>query len=101
MIYFPPGNSVILDATFVDPVTGLPADPLVVRLRLRQAGQAAVAYVYGVDAQLTKISTGVYQFLLDPPPPAETTWLYRWEAERASGVDSAEQGDFQIGRSVV
>jgi hypothetical protein len=97
MTTFAPGESVKLTATFTDGTD--PADPAVVRLVLRQAGEASATYTYGEGgAGIVRESAGVYSKTLDPPS-AGTTWYYRWEGDDT--VDAAEQGSFQVARSLV
>ena len=95
----PPENTVELRATFTDPVTGLVADPTTVRVTLRQAGGVSTTYIYGVGGSgVTRISQGLYEKLLSPPPPG-TTWFYRWEGD--GSVESAIDGEFQIAGSFI
>jgi len=95
MALIPYGNTVELTSTFVSS-SGAASDPDAVRLILRQVGGVETTYTYGDDVEVTRVSTGNYQFLLDPPA-AGTSWHYRWEGDGSDDIDSADQGVFTIG----
>ena len=89
------GGHVKITATFTDPDTGSSVDPVAVRCYVRRAGQTETLYTYGVDPAITKLAVGSYECVL-APPPASTSWFYRWEADFES-LTSSYVGDFVIG----
>lgn len=74
------GNGIAIVQTFsrVDPVTEIatPTDPTTVTFTIRDPDDVETSYVYGVDANVTKASTGVYVCeLADPLPTGDYGWL--------------------------
>lgn len=87
------GNKMIVRATWETesvPASGnynTPTDPTTVVFTARQrnaagAWQTATAYTFGVAAEVTKVSTGVFEFAFVPAPG-------RW-AVHAQGTGTAE-----------
>jgi hypothetical protein len=61
--------------TFRD-TAGTLVDPTTVKFRTRTPAGVVVEYVYGVDADLVKDSTGIYHF--DITFVSSGLWKYRW-----------------------
>ncbi len=57
---FPIGNVIRSDNTFRDSNGDL-ADPTTVSLKFESPAGVITTYVFGTDAELTKVSTGVYR----------------------------------------
>lgn len=89
------GETVRCTGRFVDGLTGAATDPDGVKFRMRTPTAAAVTYVYGVDAEVVKDSTGVYHF--DQAGDAAGGYSYRWSGQDAGGDDIAAFEDrFQV-----
>lgn len=89
-VIFDYGEVVRARNTYTDPTSGAVTDPLTVQVEIRAPSGAVTTYVYGTDAQLTKVSVGVYQVLISM---AQTgTYKWRWTAGTANGpvVDNDE-----------
>jgi hypothetical protein len=69
------GNTVRITATFTDLYTD-EADPTDVEFTTHAPDGTEVTYVYGIDPEITKDSTGVYycDFVINQGG----TWTYRW-----------------------
>lgn len=76
--------------TYTNPDTGAVTDPLTVQVELRKPDGTLTTYVYGTDAELTKISVGLYQMLILLNQTG--TYRWRWTATTADGptVDNDE-----------
>ncbi len=72
-------------------LAGAPADPTTVRLRWRRH-DTVTTWVYGVDGQVVKDSTGVYH--ADIPVTEPGTHYFRWEGEGA--IVTAEESTFFV-----
>lgn len=75
MGFYNPGEIARLGITLT--VDGAVTDPSTIKIRVKPPTTAAVEYVYGVDSNVTRLSTGVYRAAItitnDPGP-----WQYRW-----------------------
>lgn len=80
------GTQIRLSATFE--VSDTPTDPTAVTFKVRVPAGTITTYVYGVDAQLVKASTGVYY--VDYTPAAEGIHAWRMAGTGAC-VGAAEQ----------
>ena len=56
------GQQSVATATFTDDV-GSPVDPSTVTFLWRTSAGVETDYVYGTDTEVTKVSTGVYEFV--------------------------------------
>ena len=74
---FPYGSRMWLMATFKDPLTMGYVDPPAVTAKIWAPGGPLTTYVYGVDPELTKVSTGKYRCYIDCA--AKGRWDYRYE----------------------
>lgn len=88
------GDLVRLTATFQ--TGGVAADPTAVYLYIRSATGGLTTLQYGVDAAITKVSTGVYRY--DYSASAAGNVTYRWAGTGAA--QAAEQGSFFISDEV-
>jgi hypothetical protein len=79
------GQVVRATGTFRD-LAGNLVDPSVVQFRTRTPAAVVTEYVYGVNADLIKDSTGVYHF--DIPLSVAGLWKYRW---LSTGVGAASK----------
>jgi len=59
------GDKIRATATFTDPDDGSPITPTTVSFRVVTPAGVGTTYVYGVDEEVTLISTGVYRVLID------------------------------------
>lgn len=62
------GNPVTIVETFFAADGSTPEDPDTVTVRLREPDDTLLTFIYGTDAQVTKLSVGVYQFAFGVPP---------------------------------
>lgn len=76
-----------------------PADPTTVTFRVRLPDDTLQTFVYGVDMNVTKLSTGIYELAYGiPPQPGE----YYYDCVGTGAVEATLPGDFYvIGSSVV
>lgn len=89
-VIFDYGEVVRARNTYTDPTSGAVTDPLTLSVSIRNPSGTITTYVYGTDAQLSKISTGVYQVLITM---AQTgTYRWKWTAGTADGptIDTDE-----------
>jgi hypothetical protein len=84
------GETVRARATYTDPDTGALTDPSSVSATLREPDGTLTTFVYNVDPELTKVSTGVYQLSI----PLALVGTYKWKwvgtATEKSAVDFDE-----------
>ncbi len=81
------GTRVELLATFTD-INGDPIDPVTVTFKyIDPATGAIVTLVFGVDAEVIQVSTGVYKVDLDPV--SEGMWVWRSEGTDTPQVAGA------------
>jgi hypothetical protein len=71
------GDLAHFHAEFRDPHSDALVDPTVVRFKYETPAAVETTLVYGVDAALTKTSTGKYQATVNLS--ASGTWGFRWE----------------------
>lgn len=79
------GETVRARNTYTDADTGDLADPLGVAVVLQEPDGTETTYTYGVDAELTKVSTGVYQLLIALTQAG--TYKWNWTATVAEGTN--------------
>ena len=73
------GQQIILEATYRDSA-GSVVDPGTVRVHHRPPGGSITTYVYNTDAEVTKVSTGIYRYsILTNDASLEGTHVYRWD----------------------
>lgn len=73
------GALVRVEATFLS--NGVPVDPTTVTGKYMTPGGIETAYVYGINPELVKDTTGVYHFDVDID--ASGTWTVRMEGSGA------------------
>lgn len=74
---------------------GTAFDPDVVRFKVRDPAGTTTTYVYGTDANVTKVATGDYECEVDVDTAG--MWLYRIEGEQSSGENrGADEGRFVV-----
>ncbi len=89
-----PGDSIWVTATFTDTLTEDLYDADDVTLTVRDPGGTSTIYTYGIDAELTRVSTGVYRFPILLTAAGNTTWS--WQASSDTNVRAGvEQGTIQ------
>jgi hypothetical protein len=72
---YDPGQIARLGITLT--VDGTVTDPTTIKIRVKPKTSPAVEYVYGVDSNVTKLSTGVYRAAITiTDDPGQ--WQYRW-----------------------
>jgi len=86
------GDKPRLTVSFTD-LTGAASDPASVTCRVKTPNGVTWIYTYGVNAELTKGTTGVYN--LDLSLTEAGTWAYKW-----NGVDSSTQCTLQVRKSL-
>lgn len=86
------GDLVVLECVFRD-ANSIPADPSGVKIEVLVPGDtSATLYTYGVDAALTKSSTGHYEIEIDTTGKNGIYYFY-WYAIPGTG-QVAQQGSF-------
>lgn len=85
------GNAVTLDATFL--VGSTPVDPDTVIFQVRAPDGTVATYTYGIDANVTKLSTGVYECALGVPAEAGQ---YHYEAVGTGAAACTLPGEFYV-----
>ncbi len=71
------GTTILLSVSFKDAVTGALTDPSTVVLKVLQGGAESI-YVYNVDTEISKTSTGIYSANIKLTSSGFA--YYRWEA---------------------
>lgn len=84
------GDVVTLGATMRDSV-GVLADPVTITFRIQARNGPVTAYVFGTDAELERVSLGVYRVAWEII--ASGPHDYRWIAT-GNDVDQEEPGEF-------
>lgn len=75
--------------------TGLLADPTTIKVVTRDPAGTEADYVYGTDGEVTKLSTGKYQYAMGQLTGAMVgSWRIRWNATGA--LISARTGIFEV-----
>lgn len=87
-----PGTPVRLTLALYDD-DGNPVDPDAVTFKLMSPCGAVTSYVYGVDTQVQKASTGNYY--ADVTPDAGGRWPFRWETT-GDGKTITKEGDILV-----
>lgn len=90
------GGTISVTAAFVD-TNGLPADPVTVAFKTVSPCGECGTYIYGTDANVTKVSTGNYAAALTPKESGR--WFTRWEGTDVTGNVAAIEDFFSIQRS--
>lgn len=67
----------LASSTVTFTVGGVATDPSAVTAQNRRGDGRVTLYTYGVDAILTKVSTGVYNIVLDTTP-TNGEWVVHW-----------------------
>jgi len=81
------GQKITLEATFKNS-GGTVVDPAVVRVHHRTPVGVSTTYVFGTDAELTKISTGIYRYsILTNDDSLEGIHIYRWDDNGENAID--------------
>jgi hypothetical protein len=86
---YPEGTLVTVRGTFTNS-TGTLHDPTAVYLDVKEPNSALLTYTFGVGAQITKASTGIYESNLNTIGK-RGLWLYTWYATGAGQADSGEK----------
>jgi hypothetical protein len=81
------GSLIKITATFTTPL-GVAVDPLTVRIKTKSPDGVVTTYVYGVDEEITWISTGVYQFYIS----LTQCGLWRYQALGTGTNQAGEEG---------
>lgn len=87
MAQYPFGTQIDITATFTD--NGTPADPTSVYFDVQEPDGVITTYEYGVDAEVTKSSTGVYVF--SHVPDQEDVHFYRARGTGVVAVSTQDQ----------
>ena len=85
------GNPITLDATFLEGST--PTDPTNVIFKVREPDGTIVTYTFGVDMNVTQVSTGVYECALGAPTDAGQ---YHYEAVGTGALVATLPGEFYV-----
>lgn len=93
---YPLDTAVTVTETFR--ILGVPTDPTTVTYKLQDPEGVTTTYVFGVDAEVTNPSVGVY-LLETPACTIPGTWLY--EIVGTGAVVATGQGDFTILQSSI
>lgn len=96
------GNPINLPASFstIDPLTAEQtlADPTTVTFTILNPDIQDLAYVYGVDTNVTRPQVGVYICALDPQLPVG---VYHYRVEGTGAVEATREGFFEVEESSV
>lgn len=101
MAIYQPGDSVRIPFNTYDN-NNSPADGTTVRIYLKNAAGTWTTYTYGVDSELTKLSTGSYQLLVYIPNSATSTGAWKYEGaaiDASSNPLTVSVGGFEVGIS--
>lgn len=91
--YYEKGDLVYVQGTFTDPLNSDAAvDPTAVYVTFKDPSGNVTTYQYGVDAELTKASTGVYRANIDADEAG--MWYYRWYSTGTG--QASEPGHFKV-----
>lgn len=85
------GTAVTITETFS--VANIPADPTTVTFTVQGPDGVDVAYVWGLDPEVTHPSTGVYVLSLSPPTDPG---IYHYTVTGTGAVEATGTGDFTI-----
>jgi hypothetical protein len=86
------GALIELRGRFVNPDTSTELDPTAVMCDVLTPSSVTTTYVYGVDVELVKVSTGLYTLSVEATEPGE--WQYRWYS---TGIgQAAEERMFKV-----
>ena len=85
MTSYDSGDSAVLTATFRN-AAGVLTDPVIVKFRAVDPAGVITNWTYGVHAQITKTSTGIYVATL--PVAVTGIWSYYWTTEAGTVEDS-------------
>ena len=88
-------TAVRCDVTFRN-LAGNVADPTTVTFYVHDSEGEETDYLYGVDPEIVRVSTGIYYVLVDANKPG--TWTYRFNGTGA--VKAADEEQFRVLRSV-
>ncbi len=87
------GAVVRIKGNFLNPA-GAAADPTTVTFKVEsEAGDIDDTWVYGVGANIVKVSTGVYYLLQDT---SDQSGVYSWSVVGTGTVAGAQQGQFYV-----
>lgn len=86
------GQQIKIDATFTN-LAGDVTDPTTITAKLRSPDGTITTYVYGTDAALTKVSTGLFRLLYTVAEEGE----HHWRMLGTGAVIAAVEGTF-VGR---
>lgn len=86
------GTAIYIEATFTDPFTNLPVDPVTVLFSLQPKGGVVETHDQA-DPAVSHPSTGVYVCIFDPL--AEST-KYWWQVESGGVYAVMEDGNFDV-----
>lgn len=84
------GEKVRARVTYTDPDTGALTDPSSVTAVLRTPSGTLTTYTYGVDAVLSKVSTGLYQLVITLAEVGTYKWKWTGSATDKAAVDYDE-----------
>ncbi len=89
------GNKVVVHAEWRVPDDAGPlTDPTDVIFTARRADDASASYSYGVDAEVTKLSTGIFEFKYVPDPG-----VWRVHVQGTGNAHAADEVAFKIEKS--
>lgn len=78
---FPYGTNPLMGVRWTDPLTGLPVNPSVVRLRLRNPnGGVSGPWTFGVDPNLENPEAGHFRRRYGVACAIPGDWWFEWEA---------------------
>lgn len=89
-------DDVRCQCTFTNSDTTAVVDPTAVMFQARSPAGTVTSYTYGTDAQLTRVSTGVYRATVDAN--AVGIWHYRFYSTGTG--KAAGEGKFEVEPSV-
>lgn len=87
------GQSVTVQGTWTNKATGVVADPSDARVDVVDPTGKVTTYTY-LNAQVTKVSTGVYTYAIDTTAK-DGRWQYRWWSPPGV-VQTAAAGEFIV-----
>jgi hypothetical protein len=90
------GSTVALQSSppFTNALTSALIDPSTVKLVITKPDGTVLRYTYGVDAQVTRLSVGLYQCLV--VADVAGTWQYHWYAPSSTITAASAQNWFTV-----
>jgi hypothetical protein len=89
--HFDKGDQVRVQTTFSDS-DGTVSDPATVTFKFTIPAGTTTTYVYGTDAELVRLSEGIYYVDID----CATAGIYYWRMYSTGSAQAADEGFFSV-----